>query len=189
MSTIRKCGDDFPRPIRQLETVKIGRFCVVRNEIESLDGLVYPYSYLQEAACVCVLPVIGNDIILIRQYRYPVSDWCLEFPCGAVELAETPEEAAKRELLEETGCRANQIVPLGYCYARAGVSNCVVHFFLAVCSEFEQQHPDPTEAIRVLTVPSKVFDGWIEKGSFSQLMGISCWLRAKYFHLNCGGPL
>jgi len=54
-----------------------------------------------------------RKIILIRQYRPPISDFLLEFPSGYVDGKESPEGAAKRELLEETGYICNEMVPLG----------------------------------------------------------------------------
>ena len=176
---MKECFDESPRSVRRKDATKIGRFTVVRAEIESTDGQTHPYSFLEERPCVCVLPVAGDKIVLIRQYRYPISAWSVELPCGAIEDFEKPETAAERELLEETGYRADRLIPLGACYARGGISNCVVHFFTAECSPAGCRQPDSTEVIETLLVTPEEFGGMIETGRFYQLMGIACWIRAK----------
>ena len=59
-------------------------------------------------------------IPLVRQFRPAVEDWTLEFPSGHVDQGETPEEAMRRELLEETGCRARNLVDLGLFHVDSG---------------------------------------------------------------------
>jgi ADP-ribose pyrophosphatase len=55
----------------------------------------------------------GGQIPLVRQFRPAVEEELLELPSGSVEAGESPEEAMRRELLEETGCEAGELVPLG----------------------------------------------------------------------------
>lgn len=69
--------------------------------------------------------------LLVRQYRFPVDDWTIELPAGAVEPGETPEEAAKRELLEETGHLAGAWQRLGTVLQSPAASDLLHHYFLA----------------------------------------------------------
>ena len=63
---------------------------------------------------VTVLAVTtDNHILLVRQYRPAVEDYTLELPSGHVDQGELPAEAAKRELLEETGYHTNEVELLG----------------------------------------------------------------------------
>lgn len=170
--------DNAEYKLQSMTTTKLGRFDIVRGQVVR-SGREYPYSYLHERDCVCVCPVTGQEVLLIRQYRYAVKDWCLELPCGAIEDGEQPEAAAVREVWEEAGCILEKITPLGDCYARAGVSDCRVYFYLAECSRIGEQKLDPTERIERFMVAQKELESMIRSGQFTQLMGIVCWLRAK----------
>jgi len=73
-----------------------------------------PHYSIRTHDYVCVIAVTGDsEFVLVRQYRPAVSATCLEFPSGHVDPGETPEQAARRELLEETGYRAGRLEPLG----------------------------------------------------------------------------
>jgi 8-oxo-dGTP pyrophosphatase MutT (NUDIX family) len=67
---------------------------------------------------VTVLPVLHNDFVLVRAYRHALGTELWEVPRGFLDAAETPADAALRELTEETGlsCPPSHLVPLG-CYA------------------------------------------------------------------------
>lgn len=71
---------------------------------------VDPY-YVQEPPDWAQIVAFGREdqILVARQYRHGAALICAEFPCGAVEPGETPEQAARRELLEETGCKQLQL--------------------------------------------------------------------------------
>lgn len=82
------------------------------------------------AAAVLVLDRQGR-VLVVRQPREAAGKALWEIPAGKLEPGETPEEAARRELLEETGLAANNLVPLGAIYPTPGYSNEVIHLFLA----------------------------------------------------------
>ena len=68
-----------------------------------------------------VLAVTDDGRIpLVRQFRPAVEEWTLEFPSGHVDDGETPEQAMRRELLEETGCEAGDLVDLGLFHVDSG---------------------------------------------------------------------
>jgi ADP-ribose pyrophosphatase len=64
----------------------------------------------------------GGTIPLVSQYRPAVEAHVLELPSGMIEVGESPHDAARRELLEETGCRCDDVVPLGRLHVDSGRS-------------------------------------------------------------------
>jgi ADP-ribose pyrophosphatase len=81
-------------------------------------------------AAVLALTVDGR-IPLVRQFRPAVEARSLELPSGLMEPGETPEDAVRRELLEETGCRADRLVPLARFDVDSGRMQTVEHAFFA----------------------------------------------------------
>jgi 8-oxo-dGTP pyrophosphatase MutT (NUDIX family) len=73
-----------------------------------------PYYVVESPDCVLVLAKTREEkILLVRQYRMTIEEETLEFPSGHIEEGETPEQAARRELMEETGYFAGKIELLG----------------------------------------------------------------------------
>ncbi|NIA23720.1 MAG: NUDIX domain-containing protein, partial [Proteobacteria bacterium] len=99
---------------------------------------------------ICVLPVEGESIILVSQFRYPVGREFIEIPAGIIEEGEKPEEAAKRELKEETGYSAKSIKKLFSFYSSPGFTDEKLHLFIAEGLEPGEQDMDPDEEIDVV---------------------------------------
>jgi len=72
-----------------------------------------------------------NTIMLVEQYRAAVGRVTLEIPAGTLEEGESPEECARRELIEETGFRASNWTPLTAYYPSPGYSSEIIHVFKA----------------------------------------------------------
>jgi len=71
---------------------------------------------------VCVLPFLSEDeVLLIRNYRYPVGSYLIEVPAGTLEKNEDPINCAGRELLEETGYLASRMKPIGNFFTSPGI--------------------------------------------------------------------
>ena len=179
MSTTRGISDKG-RPYKIVHSIihKIGRFEIVQDTI-FLSNQEYPYSYIREKDCACILPIYQGKIALIRQYRHSVNRWLLELPCGQIEEGEEPEAAAIRELAEETGLIATELTPLGAAYMRAGVSTGRAYLYLAECRGQQTPRPEGAELIEVqFHTPAQV-DALEFCGDFAQLLGLVCWHRAK----------
>jgi len=80
---------------------------------------------------VAVLVQDGADLLLARQYRYPVDRWIVDLPGGAGAFGEMPEQAARRELEEELGVVATELIPLHTFFANPGRSVWKTHLFFA----------------------------------------------------------
>jgi len=74
----------------------------------------HPHYSISTKDYVCVIATTENgDLLLVRQFRPALDKMVLELPSGHVEEGETPEQAARKELLEETGYIAGEMIPLG----------------------------------------------------------------------------
>ena len=95
----------------------------------------------------------NNEVILIRQYRHAAEKVILELPGGCIDPGETPEQAIRRELLEETGYEFQSIEPLCTLYANPSTSGNITSSYLAKGGrKVQEQHLDGREEIEVLKV-------------------------------------
>lgn len=167
-----------PYEIARHETYPIGRLTVVKDTIR-IGGKEHPYTYVQYGDSVCVLPVYQGNVIAIEQYRHTLNRWELEIPCGGIEPGETPEDAARRELYEETGFVAGEMTYLGEYYTNQGYSNAMCSVFFTPCERREAARRDETELIRLREIPLEEFAVMAEDGRFRLLIGLAAWRQAE----------
>jgi ADP-ribose pyrophosphatase len=171
---------DRPYEVINSKITKIGRFTVVQDTI-SIENSEQPYSYIREKDCACILPIWLGNVVVINQYRHAINQWRLELPTGAFNDGELPENAARRELLEETGYIAEELIYLGECYIKPGTNTGKAHMFLAKCSEVQKPQPDTAEMILTQEYTIDEFEKLIEDSIFEHMLGIVCWLKAKKY--------
>ncbi len=107
-----------------------------------------------------VIPVVdtpeGRKFVMIRQFRHGTGRLSVEFPGGIVDRDEDPAQAVARELLEETGYRAEIVVPLGLLSPNPAFMTNTFHAFIAEGCVLERpQTLDEHEEIEVLLVPER----------------------------------
>lgn len=103
---------------------------------------------------VCILPLTDkNEVIMVKQYRYPLAAATLEVPAGKLNKGEDHFEAGKRELLEETGAVAKTVEYLGEIYPIPAYTTEIIHMYLAKDLSFESQNLDSDEFLDVVKVP------------------------------------
>ena len=110
------------------EIVFDGKIMTVRkDEIELPTGHKSSREVVEHSGGVVILAICQKDeegkILMVKQFRYPLSEPLLELPAGKLEKGEDPLEAAKRELHEETGYEAAKWEYLGYIFTSPGYSN------------------------------------------------------------------
>ena len=79
------------------EKIKLGRFTLVQDKVR-VKNQIRPYDYPEMIEGVSILPFHGENIITLKEYRYPIRLWQTELPGGLIDPGETAEQAAVREL-------------------------------------------------------------------------------------------
>ncbi|GAB4410472.1 MAG: NUDIX hydrolase [Thermodesulfovibrionales bacterium] len=127
-------------------------------------GILRQWEAVERVNCdgiVAVVPITDDgQAVLIKQFRPAVNNYVIEFPAGLNDRGERLEDAALRELLEETGYEAKEMVFLGKGPLSSGSSKEVLTVFLAKGLEFKGiGQRDETEDIEVIKVPvNKIFE-------------------------------
>ena len=156
-----------------------------KDVVELPDGRVNPEYYVLEYPDWVNVIAITSDcqMILERQYRHGLGKTCYELPCGVIEEGETPLEAAKRELLEETGYAGGQWFEWMTLTGNSSSTNNLTHSFLVTGVEkVAGQSLDETEDIEVsLHSPEFVRDLLVDNQILQSLMAAPLW---KYFYQN-----
>jgi ADP-ribose pyrophosphatase len=112
------------------------------------DRLLWKSELKTKSPGVAVLPILPSGrIVLILNYRHATRSWELELPRGGINPQETLEEAARRELKEETGLLASSVVPLGEIATDTGVHSSIIPVFMGHVTKQEESSPEDSEAI------------------------------------------
>ncbi len=114
------------------------------------NGVIADREIVRFPQSVAVVPLLNDEeIVLIKQYRPAVRGWIYEVPAGIIEGEEDPVEAAKRELVEETGYEAGAVMKILELYLAPGYSTEVIHVFLAHNLRYVGEKPELHEVIEV----------------------------------------
>ncbi len=131
-------------------------FRIRRDQVRWPDGHVAPYAYVQNRGAVWIVPVTADgQVILIRQFRYTVDDWCWEVPAGGMhDFDGSPLELAKRELDEEIGGESDDWLHVGSFRPGVSIIHQICHIMLARDVRLDREpHREPGEIIEIHPVP------------------------------------
>jgi ADP-ribose pyrophosphatase len=132
-----------------------------QDQLRTPEGHEFTYTIVDHPGAVWIVPVSTDGrIILIRNYRYTVDEWCYEVPAGGLPpgLDESQrlvraEEVAHRELLEEVGGEAAALRYIGHFYTSNGISNEIAYVYLATGVRLGETYREPAELIETKLVP------------------------------------
>jgi len=146
---------------------------VLNLDVDSVhfpDGSEGELEMIRHSGASAVVPFLsdprGDDpqILLIRQYRYAAEQMLYEIPAGRLDLGETPEHCARRELLEETGCTARDIEFLHTMYTTPGFTDERIHLFMAWNIEMGSSQRERDEFIEPVTLRLETALSMIDRG-------------------------
>lgn len=103
------------------------------DRVQLPDGEILPeFHVIEYPDWALTIPLTSDRrVVMVEQYRYGIDAVGFEFPAGAMADGEDPEAAARREMLEETGCEAGEWITIGSCAPEPSKHTNIAHLFLA----------------------------------------------------------
>ncbi|NWF63834.1 MAG: NUDIX hydrolase [Chloroflexi bacterium] len=150
------------------------------DKVELANGVVFEpvvFEFRNWANVVALTK--NNEVVLVRQYRHGVKELSLEFPGGIVDDAEDPLEGARRELMEETGYSAGEIIEVGRIYPNPAIQHNTLFCYLAADVEpTGKQHFDETEELEICLVPLDELLNMVKRGEFKHALHVAVLFKA-----------
>ena len=143
----------MPKILNQKLIFKSKLFNIKQADIE-FNGTTMKYEIISGtgSGAVMVVPFIDNDIIFIKEYAAAIDDYMITFPKGKIDIGETIEEAANRELQEEVGYKSKEIKLIKKLYLAPGYIDHMTYVMVAKelsVSSLSGDEPEELEVIRV----------------------------------------
>lgn len=163
---------------------------VLKDEVELPNGHTSTREWIKHPGAASVIPLLpDNQIILVKQFRYPVGQVTLEVPAGKFDKeGENPLECAKRELSEETGYETDEknFWKLTTIATTVGFTNEMIHLFAAKDLRPGKKHPDEDEFINAIKIPLTAALHLVETGKIIDAKSIISilMLAQQIFHKN-----
>lgn len=163
---------------RELWRGSVGRFG--EEDIRLPDGREFTLAILKHPGACAVVPLLDDGrVLLLRQYRHAVRQTLWEIPAGKLDPGEARETCALRELKEETGYSASQLLSLGTICVTPGYSDEQIHLYLARGLTVGEQALTANESIVCTPLPLAEAVAMAEEGEISDAKTALGLLRAR----------
>lgn len=150
------------------------------DKYEMPSGNSGEYHYVDSRGATLIVPVIGNKVVFVRQFRYLNQKESIELPGGGIKSGLQPEENALEELKEEAGLKAGLVKKIGEYNPFNGVTNEICHVFAAFdCSRTETE-PDESEEIEIMALTNDEINKMIGDNTIWDGMTLAAWSLYKY---------
>lgn len=124
------------------------------DEIELPDGKKSKREVVNHPGGVTVAALDeDNNLLFVKQFRYPYKEVVLELPAGKLEKGSAPLENGKRELFEETGAEGYSYISLGQLYPSPGYTSEIIHLYACKVKSQGKANPDDGEFLNVEKIP------------------------------------
>lgn len=141
---------------------------VYRDVVRLANGNLTTREYIKHPGAAVVIPYLGDrQIVMLRQYRYPVRRVMLELPAGKIDPGEQPLDTIQREITEEIGYRAQRWQLLGLIHTCVGYSDELIHLYWAAELQPCQGHQDEDEALHPFVISIDEALGLIYEGKIT----------------------
>lgn len=138
---------------------------VYRDTVRLPDGQLGTREFIRHPGAAAIVPLLDNgNVLLLKQYRYPLGKAFIEFPAGKIDAGELPLQTAQRELKEETGYEARQWHTLTTIHNAIGYADERLELFLAEGLTAGTAQPDSGEVLEVFEAPLSDLLAWIAAG-------------------------
>ena len=170
------------------ETIAAGGMLTVkRDQVRLPSGHTSQREYVMHPGAVVIVPLLpSGNVILEKQFRYPLHQVFIELPAGKIDAGEDVLVTGQRELLEETGYCASEWVKLGHQHPCIGYSNEVIHMYLARGLTAGVHQRDEDEHLEVFDAPFERCISMIKSGEITDGKTIVALFLAEKF-LNSNG--
>ncbi|MFW5432197.1 MAG: NUDIX domain-containing protein [Methylophilaceae bacterium] len=159
---------------------KGGMLTVKHDEISLANGNTSYREYVVHPGAVLIVPLLPNgNLVLERQFRYPLHQVFIELPAGKIDPNEDILLTGQRELLEETGYTASSWVNLGLQHPCIGYSNEIIYMYLATGLTAGKHCRDEDELLEVFEVPFEECLSMAQRGEITDSKTITALFLAE----------
>ncbi len=159
------------------ELFKHSRITLIEDDVKLPNGQIISYlRFANTGNAITILCIKEEKILIQKEYSYPVNEVLYQFPGGKVEKGETSSQAAKRELMEESGYKSTKLEQIGWYYINNRRTD--AKMFIVLTQNPESGHKtqgDLEEDIRSEWIPFSTLEKMILNGKIVNYSVLAAW--------------